>query len=36
MSARMRRVNEAVRNVVAHFDMSRVAHYAIVAPEDLD
>ena len=22
--------------VVAHFDTSRVAHYAIVAPEDLD
>ena len=30
------RLADVERYVVAHFDTSRVAHYAIVAPEDLD
>jgi uncharacterized protein YlxP (DUF503 family) len=30
------RLQDVERYVVAHFDASSVAHYAIVAPEDLD
>jgi len=30
------RLADVERYVVAHFETSRVAHYAIVAPEDLD
>jgi uncharacterized protein YlxP (DUF503 family) len=30
------RLADVERFVVAHFDTSRVQHYAIVAPEDLD
>ena len=30
------RLQDVERYVVAHFDASRVAHYGIVAPEDLD
>ena len=35
-SALEHRLADVERYVVAHFDTSRVAHYAIVAPEDLD